>query len=134
MSRFKRKDIVHADVDQELYIDLNHLNEELMDQPLLFRKWTGLKAEIERKVKSIKLMLDETKSHLYLQFSNDGTGKKVKEVDAAVTLNDDVKRLERELIDAEETLTKFEGICRAFHQRGEALKDLCANRRREVID
>jgi len=133
-SKFKRRDIIHEDVDQELNIDPNHLNEELIDQPLFYKKWANFKAEIARKVKTTKLMLEETKSELYVKFSNDGTGKKVKEVEAAVTSDDNVKRLERELIEAEETLDKFEGIVRAFYMRHESLKDLCANARKQLID
>jgi len=131
---FKRREIIHQDVDKELTIDNQNLNEELMDQPLYFKKWTTLLSEVRRKAKVLRFNLEEKEAELYVKLSNDGTGRKVKELESAVTLDPDVKTLKRELVEAEEIVDKFEGIVKAFYQRHEMLKDLCANRRRELVD
>lgn len=122
------------DVQDELRIDPHRLNEELMDQPLYYRKWSEMLAGVAKKAKLAKLVLEEKKAEKHIQYSQDGMSRKVKEVESAVLLDADVKKLERELIDAEELVEKFSGILRAFHQRAEALKDLNANKRKELID
>lgn len=135
MSRFNRpKEVIHESVDQELLIDDQRLNEELMDQPLMFRKWTRLLSEVSKKAKVIRLTLEEKEAECYAKYSADGTGKRVKEVESAVIQDTDVKRLKRELVDAETMVEEFTGIVKAFHQRYEMLKDLCANRRKELVD
>ena len=130
----KKKDLIHNDVDMELRIDDRHLNEELMDQPLFFRKWTRLLSEVSKKAKTIKLVLEETEAALHSKLSNDGKGRKVKEIESMVALDADVKRIKRDLIEAEGLVQEFEGIVKAFYQRHEMLKDLAANKRKELID
>jgi len=129
---FSNKNLIHEDIDKELYIDDLALNEEIMDQPLTFRKYTKLKAEVNAKAKTIKQKLKETESMAYLEFAKEG--KKVKELESMVETDEEVIRLRYELIDAEQMVEEFEGIVRAFHQRQDSLKDLCANRRRELTD
>ena len=131
---FKKREMIATDVDQELVIDTNHLNEELMDQPLYFKKWTGLLAEVNKKCKIINLTLEEKEAELHIKYANDGTAKKVKEIESAVTSDPEIQKLKRELIDVEELVSRFEGIVKAFYQRHEMLKDLSANKRKELVD
>lgn len=133
-SRFKTRSMVADPLEKELSIDSQRLNEEIMDQPLLYKKWSTLAAQVSKKAKLFKLNLEEKEAELYVLYSSDGTGKKVKEIESAVSLNPDIRRLKRDLIDAEELLEQYEGIIRAFYQRHEMLKDLAANARRELID
>jgi hypothetical protein len=128
-----KKEIIHEDVDMELRIDDRHLNEELMDQPLFFRKWTKLLSEVAKKARTIKLVLEETEAMLHTKLSSDGKGRKVKEMESIVALDSDVKRIKRDLIEAEGMVQEFEGIVRAFYQRHEMLKDLAANKRKELL-
>lgn len=129
-----KQELIHEEIDKDLFIDDQNLNGELLDQALLFKKYIYIKSEVSKKAKITRLVLDEKKAELITKFSNDGTGKKVKEIEAAVTLDADVQRLERELIDSEELLNRYEGIVRAVMQRHEALRELSTNRRKDVID
>lgn len=130
----KKRELVTDDAGRELSIDDAMLNQELMDQPLSFKKWTNLLAGVSKKAKIIKLTLDEKKAETVTKYSSDGTGKKVKEIEASVAMDPEVRKLERELIDAEEMVDQYTGIVKAFYQRHEMLKDLCANKRREFVD
>ncbi len=130
--RGKNKKVIHEDIDMELTIDDRALNEETMDQPLTFRKYTKIKAEVNAKAKTIKQQLKQTEAMAYLEFAKEG--KKVKELDSMVETDEEVIKLRMELIDAEQLVEEFEGIVRAFHQRHDSLKDLCANRRKELTD
>lgn len=133
-SPFKKREIIQDDPGRELSIDENNLNNELQDQALLFRKWTKLSAQVAKKAKAIKNHLEREKARLVVKFSSDGTGKKVREVEASISLDPEVIKLEDELVDAEELVDEYTGIVKAFYQRHEMLKDLCANKRREFID
>jgi hypothetical protein len=126
------KEIITDAVDMELFIDHHDLNNEVMNQPLLLRKWTKLKSEAHTKAKILKLQLKELESKFTSEYSK--KGYKVKEVEAAVCLEPKVQKMQRDLIEAEETLESFEGIVRAFFQRHEALKELGANIRKELLD
>ncbi len=126
------KDIIHEDADMELCIDDEELNAELMDQPLLFRKWVKIKGNVQRKVSAIKQKLKETEAKAYLRLAPEGG--KVKEIEARVELDSEVIEMRNELIDAEEMLIEYEGIARAFYQRHEALKEICANVRKEMTE
>lgn len=130
----KKQDLILTPIDQELYIDDRILNQELIDQPLRFRKYVRELSKIQHKAKTIKLQLEQAKARAVNKFSCDGTGKKVKEIEAAVVLDLDVMRLEQELIDAEAMVDDYSGITKAFYQRHEMLKDLCANKRKELLD
>lgn len=130
----KKRELVTDDPGRELSIDEDNLNQELMDQPLLFRKWTRMLSQVSKKAKAIKNKLEYQKALAVSKYASDGTGKKVREIEAAITLDAEVARLENELLDAEELVEEYTGIVKAFYQRHEMLKDLCANKRREFID
>lgn len=133
MSRFKRKkSLISDDIDLELVVDFENLNDELMNQPLLMRKWTRLKAEVAANAKALKDHAKRVEAAVRIEMS--GTGLKVKDLDAKVMLNDDVITAQEEAIAAEKLQEEYEGIVRAFWQRHDTLKELCANRRKEVID
>lgn len=148
MNRFKRsepklppqqpkenpKDLVTDKEEFDLIIDDSNLNKELMDQSLLMRKYTRLASEANKIAKIKKLMREEKESELQLKFSMDGTGKRVKEVEASISLDSEVKKLKRDEIDAEELAEKFNGMVKSVHQRHEMLKDLCANKRKDLVD
>lgn len=130
----KRRELLKEGIDQELSIDDMNLNRELMDQALYFRKYTKELSKVQRKAKSIKAELERTEARLYVRLSNDGKGRKVKEIESMVMLDESVSELREQLLEAEELQTEYEGIVKAFYQRHEMLKDLCANARRDMVD
>jgi hypothetical protein len=141
MNRFKRQEtpkpqqnIIHEREERELVIDDQNLNKELMDQPLLMKKYTKILAELNKKASLVKYKLEEREAELQLQFSSDGTGKRVADIEASITLDEQVKKLKRELLDAVEQAEQFTGIVKSIAQRHDALKDLCANARKELKD
>lgn len=138
MSRFKiapaKKEIIKDGVDNELLIDDHNLNAELMNQPLYFRKYSKLLSEVQKKASITKLTLEEAESKMYADLSKNGQGLKVRELEAMVALDENIKKLKRELLDADALVQEFEGIVKAFYQRHEMLKDLCANKRKELVD
>lgn len=118
--------------DQELFINPNEINAELLNQPLLFRKWVKLKAQVNKKMRAIKQVLENTEAKIHLSYSQEGG--RVKDVESKVTTHPDVVKLKLELIEAEELSEEYEGIARAFYQRHEALKEICANMRKEMME
>lgn len=130
----KKRELIVTPIDQELHIDDRALNQELIDQPLRFKKYTQELSKLQRRSKSVKNQLEQARSRAIVKYSADGTGKKVKEVEAAVILDADVMRLEAELIEAEGLVDDYKGIVQSFYQRHEMLKDLCANKRKELLD
>lgn len=133
MSIPKKPELITTNLEHELMIDSEHLNDEIRDQPLLFRKWTNLLSQVQHKASMIKLHLEEREAELVTTFSGNGKGMKVKEIEAAVTLDPTIKQFRRELIEADTLVQEYEGIVRAWHQRHEMLKDLAANFRKELL-
>ena len=133
MSRFtKDKDIISDNPDKSLFIDVEELNDELAESGLKYRKWNKLKAEASKQVKAIKQKLKETEAQATLAYALEGG--KVAEVEAKVELDDEVIKLREELIEAEYTLEDFIGIMQSMFMRHESIKELCANKRKELID
>lgn len=132
----KTKQILSEDIDVELSINDDALNHELMEQPLKYRKWSGFEAKASKAVRNLNLQLEHAKSTAYVKAKSDAGTRKltVKDLDAIVTLDADVMRLEAELIQAEEIHANMKTAVRAFLQRHDALKDLAANKRKELID
>ena len=130
----KSKDLLTERVDLELSIDENNINAELMDQPLLYRKYSRLEAEAAAAMRAIETKLERAKAKAHLHFSKGSQKLKVRDVEALVMGDEDVIRLEQELIDAQELHSNMKGILVAFRQRHEALKDLSANIRKEIVD
>lgn len=126
--------VIYEDADKELFIDEDELNEESANQPLTFRKWTKLKAEVNAKAKHIKQKLKQAEADAYLYYKKEGAGNKVKDLESLVETDVEVIKLRKELIEAEKLVEEYEGIVRSFHQRHEAIKDLAANRRKELAD
>ena len=128
----KQDDLIHEDADLELCIDDEELNAELIDQPLLFRKWVKIKARVHKNAKVIKQKLKEVEAQTHLRLSK--AGGRVKDIEALVELDEEVIKMRHQLIEAEELLEEYEGIARAFFQRHESLKELCANVRKEMAE
>lgn len=132
--KIKSTNIISDDVEQELFIEEDYLNEEIMDQPLKFRKWARLEVEADRRVKSIRLKLEQTKAMAYLEAKRELNKPTVRELESYVSIDPDVVKIEDELIVAEAELSDAKMIVKAFYQRHESLKDLAANLRKELID
>lgn len=115
-------------VDSELMIDIRNLNGELMDQPLLMRKWTKAKAMASKRAKAIRGQLAYTKGSLHKSLA--AKGLRVGDIEAAINTDPSMMKLNDELIEAEYELEALEGIVRAFYQKHESLKDLSANTRK----
>lgn len=120
------------DIGDELRINDLHINEELMGQPLLMKKYTKLLAQLNKKVKAIKNKLEMQEAGLYITLSNDGRGRKVAEIEAMVVQDAGVQTLRIQLYDAEEEAEEYTGIVRSIAQRIEALKELSMNTRKEM--
>lgn len=119
-------------IAEELRINDLHINEELMGQPLLMRKYCEELAALNRKVKSIKNQLEMREAGLYVTFSNDGKGRKVAEIEAMVIQDAGVQELRIQLYDAEEEAETYTGIVRSVAQRMEALQHISNNMRKEM--
>lgn len=143
MSRFKKtapqslnpkagtQDILSDKLSMELHIDDTNLNVESMNQPLLYRKWSQLKAQIGKKVKILKLQLGRLEGQKYLEFGK--MGGKVREIESMINSDPEIITLQDQLAEAEALLEEYEGIVRAFWQRNESLKDLHANLRKDLL-
>jgi hypothetical protein len=129
----KQSDIISDSIDRELFIDENNINKEIMDQPLLMRKWTRLKAEVSKQVKLTKAKLDIAEAKCAKEVKLSAEKITVKDIDIEVKLNPEVQSLKIELIENEHLLDTYDGIVRAFHQRHDSLKDIAANRRKELL-
>lgn len=132
MKLTKNKEIIHEDIDQELFIDDENINEELMEQPLLFRKYTKIKAKLVAKSAAIKQKLKETEARAYAKYA--APGNKVREIESSIDCDPDVLQLRKEHIEAERMVEEYEGIVIAFRQRHDVLKELSTNKRRDLID
>lgn len=133
--RLNSKDVIVDDVAQELTIEEEYLNEELRDQPLRLRKWTRMEARVARKVKAIGNKLELAEAEAYQRARSSSKSKlTVKDLEIAVNLDPTVVELKEELEEAEEELQELKGVVKAFVQRHEALKEMCANIRKELID
>lgn len=130
-----QKEILVDKIDQELFIDEQNLNSELMDQPLLFRKYARLEAEAAKAVRAIELKLDRIKSRVHLKIKVDVQNKvTVKDAEALVNVDEEVIKAQDELVNAMEVHDNMKGVLLAFRQRHDALKDLAANKRKEYAD
>lgn len=119
-------------IDSDLSVDKDYLNDELLSQPLLFAKWIRLSTQASKAAKLAKLDLKRVEAEVRLALS--GEKLRVADVDARVELNPDVVRSHEALMEAEELAEQYHGFVRAMGQRHEVLKDLCANKRKELID
>ncbi len=130
----KSQELILEEVDQELFIEEESINEELRDQPLKFRKWSKLEAQCEKKVKSIRMSLENAEAEAYQAAKNEGEKKSVKDLEYEVRLDSEVQHLKKELDEAEHELADVKMIVKAFYQRHEMLKDLSANLRKDMMD
>lgn len=120
-------------IDQELHINDLHVNEELVAQPLLMRKYSRELASLKRKRDAIQRKLELQESTITMTLSRDGTGRKVAEIEAMVAADESVQKLKEELAESEEHVGEYEGIVKAVQQRHDMLKELCANLRKEML-
>lgn len=125
--------IISDEVDQELFIDEERINDELMDQPLRFRKWANLENKAQKHLKAVQLKLEQAKAQAYIKIKASGAKVTIKDLEFQVTLDPEVLRLEEEVLEAEDLLASMKTATKAFYQRHEVLKDLCANLRKELI-
>ena len=124
--------LMNEPIDQDLFIDHSNLNEELLDQPLRFKKWSKLEAEASRAAKAAKIEAERVKATVHLQYAKEGG--RVSDIEAKVKIDDRVLKASEAQLEAEELHEQYKGFVRALHQKAEALKDLCANKRKELID
>lgn len=120
--------------DNDLFINENELNNELLDQSLRYMKYAKLKAKANKNVKVIKRKLDEIAGSVRSIVREENPSLRVADVDGKVNQNEEVKQVKIELEEAEYIAELLQDATYAFRQRSEMLKDLSANRRKEVID
>jgi len=121
---------IDSDLVKDLKIDKDNINEELMNQPLLYRKWSKILAEANRNVRIFEVELLRVKARAHAKYSQ--IGKKVKEVESLVMLDDDVVEVYDELVEAEELAENLKGIVVSFRQRHDSLREVSMNLRKEV--
>jgi hypothetical protein len=119
---------LYDSVDSELLIDLKNLHGELIDQPLLMRKWTKAKAIANKRTKQLRARLAHAKGNLHKQLA--ARGLRVGDIEAAINTDPNIINIQEELNEAEYEFEALEGIVRAFYQKHESLKDLSANIRK----
>ena len=136
LRRFKKQDenVILEGISSELYINTDRLNEELLDQPIKFKKWVELESEALKHLKNLENSLEIAEAEAYVKAKASGQKMTVKDLESAVALDEAVKLIKEQIIEAEAVCLDMKGAVRAFHQRHEALKDLCANKRKELID
>lgn len=125
-------EIENESIKNDAIIDDSRLNEELLKQPLLFIKWVEISVKANQAAKAAKANLKAVEGETRLKYAQKGV--RVADVDAKVDTDKDVKEARNALYEAEATAEKLNSFVRAIYQRGEALKDLCANKRKELID
>lgn len=130
----KNQELITDRIDQELFIDIQNINHELMNQPLLFRKYARLEAECNRMVRALEAELERSKAKAHLDLLKQGSKMKVADMEATVLLDENVKVVQDKLIEAKEVQENMKGALLAFRQRHDALKDLSANLRKEYGD
>lgn len=130
--RFGKKELISNPIEVDLTINTQSLNKELMDQPLLFKKYSDLDAEAQKAVRAIELQLSRVRAEAHLKYSQKGL--KVKDVDSMVEIDPKVVEVADKLLDLQEMADKIKGVLKACYQRHEALKDLAANKRKDLID
>lgn len=135
-TRFKRTaspegGIITDPAELELFIDVDNLNGELQDQPLLMHKWAREKTRANRMVKAIKAKLYQVERKVYDKLAFKGL--KVKDMELNAKTDPEVVQVQRELDDAEERFEYITEVVYAFRQRHESLKDLAANARKEML-
>lgn len=130
----RNQEIIVDKVDQELFIDILNINDELMNQPLLFRKYARLEAECNKVVRTLEVELERVKAKAHLDLLKSGAKLKVADAEATVLLDENVKVVQDKLIEAREVQEGMKGALLAFRQRHDALKDLSANLRKEYGD
>lgn len=127
-------ELITETVDRELFIDADNLNEELMDQPLLYRKYGKLKSKANRNAKAIKNKLEAIMAAARLEFKRTNPKATVADIDALISLDPTVQTTQTELLDAEELHEDMENILYSLRQRHENIKEICANIRKEMAD
>jgi hypothetical protein len=135
-TRFKRSDlpqggIISDPAELELYIDMDNLNGELQDQPLLMHKWAREKTRASRAVKAIRAKLYQVERKVYDRLAFKGL--KVKDMELMAKTDPEVVQVQRELDDTEQHFEYLTEVVYAFKQRHEVLKDLAANARKEMM-
>jgi hypothetical protein len=130
----KPEGIIHESIDRELYIDINNINDELMDQPLLYRKYTQLKSNSFRNLSALKNKLEQIEATARLEFKKTHNKSTVAELDAMIALDPSVRDVQDQYLNAQEDFDNLEGIVYALRQRHEAIKELAANLRKEMAD
>lgn len=129
---YKKRDLIVDEIDQELDIDPEDLNEELAHQPLLMRKYTRLASEVISKLRAVEDNLKYVEGKAYLKYKKEGGT--IKEVEARVDTDDEVKQARQEVQETQALHKEYEGIVRSIMQRHDALKEICANIRKEMVD
>lgn len=129
----KSREQVKDSVSMDLAIDEQKLNQEIMDQPLLYKKYSELDAGAQKALRSAELYLSQVEAASHIKYSKSETKLKVKDVDALVSIDPVVLEAKNKVIELQEQADKIRGALKACYQRHDALKDLAANKRKEFI-
>lgn len=119
-------------IKSDVIIDDNNLNEELLKQPLLYIKWVELAAKANKAARNAKVILKQVEGHAKFKYKQKGST--VDQVNAQVDTDAEVIAARQELNELEVTAETFNNYVRSVYQRLDTLKELCANKRKELID
>lgn len=115
--------------EQDLHIDDNALDLEWLGQPTLMVKYIQGQASARREVDRLKEKLNVSKAELdrEIRLSPDKYGiEKITEsvITSTIIIQDEYKKLVKELIDAQYELQMMQGAVAAIDQRKQALENL----------
>lgn len=130
----RQRETVGDDVSLDLAIDEQNLNKEIMDQPLLYKKYSELDAQAQKALRSAELYLSQVEAAAHLRYSRSADKLKVKDVDSMVKTDEEVINAKQKVSELQEQADRIRGALKACYQRHDALKDLAANRRKELVD
>jgi len=128
-SKYREDELILDDVSKDLLIDRDALNKELLDSSLLLKKYGEFKTRTYKKYKVVEQQLKNIEEDLFLR----AEGKNLKEKECRVGQNQSVRELRMHLIDADAEAKQFANYYAQFLTRHEAIKELCANVRKELV-
>lgn len=132
----KRYEVELQDKDilsmMERPIDETSLNDESSYQHVVCAKWANLYSKSIRKASAAKNKFKQVEAEVRLELRDKKLRRDI--MDAMVESNPKVLEAAAEYEEAEALKEEYKNIVKAAFQRGEMIKEMNANRRRELVD
>lgn len=130
----QKSEIVKDRVEMDLSIYPENLNQQLMDQALVYKKYSDLDAEARKAHRDAESYLKVVESTAHIRYSRENPKMKVKDLESLVTLDAQVQQVRAKVSELEEQADKIRGALKAAYQRHDMLKELSYNKRKEFVD